>query len=117
MSAAYLSLEATSVALLEMHSRFDARLGPDHPLSQGFAKLQDTAWQLVRTPGGVARSFDEFSRELRDSVLKLSQAELALVVAERREWIIQSLPLAGLRLPDLEPRQRVAKPPATDPTN
>lgn len=108
MSAAYVSLEATGMALLEMHSRFDARLGPDHPLSQGFAKLRDEAWQLVSTPGGIAMDFDKFDEEQRDGVRKTSLAELSLFVSRRREWIMESLPLAGLKLPDLEPRERVA---------
>ena len=49
MSGAYASLEATALALLEMNARFDARLGPDHQLSEGFEKLRDEAWELAKT--------------------------------------------------------------------
>jgi hypothetical protein len=106
MEDAYLALQATAVELFEMHSRFDARLGPDHPLSQGFGALRDDAQQLATSPGGVAMSFDRFEQTDRDAVREHGQAELALFVSRRREWIIESLPLAGLKLPNLEPPAR-----------
>jgi hypothetical protein len=112
MSTAYAALEGTALALLEMNARFDARLGPEHQLSGGFEKLRDEAWELVKTPGGVAMAFDEMSREQRNRVRELSQGELALFVARRREWIMESLPLAGLRIPAIERRESVAAPAA-----
>lgn len=104
MSAAYVPLQNAAFALLEMHSRFDARLGPDHPLSQGFGKLREDAWQLAQTPGGVATAWNQFGGDQREAVRSQSQAELSAFVARRRAWIVESLPLAGLKLPKLEPR-------------
>ena len=101
----YVPLQNAAFALLEMHSRFDARLGPDHPLSQGFGKLRDDAWQqLAQTPGGVATAWNQFGGDQREAVRSQSQAELSAFVARRRAWIVESLPLAGLKLPRLEPR-------------
>jgi hypothetical protein len=37
-------------------------------------------------------------------VRRRSQAELTAFVARRRAWVVESLPLAGLKLPELEPR-------------
>jgi hypothetical protein len=102
MSAAYVPLQTTTLALLEM-SRFDARLGPDHPLSRGFEALRDEALQLVATPRGVVADFDAFDQDGRDGVRRVNKAELTLFLRSRRDWIVESLPLAGLKLPKLEP--------------
>jgi hypothetical protein len=51
-------------------------------------------------------SFDRFDQKDRDAVRELGQAELAQFVSRRREWIVESLPLAGLKLPNLEPPPR-----------
>lgn len=107
MEDAYVPLGRAAIALFEMHSRFDARLGPDHPLSEGFEKLRDQAFQLMSGPGGVAAAFDKFTKEQRDAVHELSVAQLSVFVGNRRDWIVASLPAAGLRVPDLD-RQTVA---------
>ena len=57
-------------------------------------------------------AFDEMSREQRNRVRELSQRELTLFVARRREWIMESLPLAGLRLPAIERRETIGAPAA-----
>ncbi|MGZ6601725.1 MAG: hypothetical protein ACXVFO_02735 [Solirubrobacteraceae bacterium] len=99
MQEAYASLEGSALALYKVQSRLEARLGPDHPLSRGFQALCEKAWQLVRTPGGVATSSEQFSKEAQQAVRELNRNELALFMAERRDWVLVSLPLAGLRLP------------------
>jgi hypothetical protein len=96
MSAAYVPLQNAAFAL-EMHSRFDARLGPDHPLSLGFGELR------IRT-GGQEESFaiaGGFLQVRPDKVVVMAEtADLASEIdleAQQPDAAARTQPRADLR--------------------
>jgi len=109
LSAAYDPLDDDLMGMLVLQSRFDARLGPAHGLSEGFRQLSDQAWEFARAPGGFARHFDAFDAEQRHAVMELSRAEQAVFLGRRTDWLGESLPLAGLRLPEAPPEPEAGR--------